>query len=100
MKRQHRIIASVVIIGILLIGALVLFFGEGDKTKDEPEVPVEAEWTSLMWLDGEGDLGEWNMMLSNIHFLEMAEDSDDVIAALEALAAESEDEEEDKPQDK
>ena len=29
-----------------------------------------------------------------------AEDSDDVIAALEALAAESEDEEEDKPQDK
>jgi len=31
-----------------------------------------------MWLDGEGDLGEWNMMLCNVHFLEMVEDNEDV----------------------
>lgn len=78
MKRQHLVIATSVVMGILLIGALALVFGGGEKGPDEPEGPVETEWTSLMWLDGEGDLGEWNMMLCNLHFLEMVEDSEDV----------------------
>jgi hypothetical protein len=78
MKRQHLVIGSVAVGAILLIGVLAMVISGGEEGPEEPDGPTEAEWTTLMWLDGEGDLGEYNMMLCNVHFLEMVEDNEDV----------------------
>ncbi|MGA1866020.1 MAG: clostripain-related cysteine peptidase, partial [Thermoplasmatota archaeon] len=76
MRRQHLAIASVIAAIVLVIAGIALFKSRKDMESGEPEGPIEAEWTTFMWLDGEGDLGEWNMMLCNLHFLEKVPDND------------------------
>ena len=49
----------------------------GKVGPDEEEEIHIAQWTSLLWFCGDGNLGEWNMMLCNLHFLEMVPDSED-----------------------
>ncbi|MGA1820680.1 MAG: clostripain-related cysteine peptidase, partial [Thermoplasmatota archaeon] len=76
MKRQHLVIASIVAVAVLVVAGISLLSSRKGKGPGEPEGPTEAEWTTFMWLDGEGDLGEWNMMLCNVHYLEMVPDNE------------------------
>ncbi|MGA1849098.1 MAG: clostripain-related cysteine peptidase [Thermoplasmatota archaeon] len=78
MKRQHMIIGALATALVIILAGAIIIAG-GDKGKESgAEEPGIAEWTSLMWMDGEGDLGEWNMMLCNLHFLEMVPDNEKV----------------------
>ena len=76
MKRKQMLLVSVTAAVILAAGALFLATsGEREEGPVSGEKGV-AEWTTLMWMCMEGDLGEWNMGLCNLHFLEMVPDSD------------------------
>ncbi|MGA1873243.1 MAG: clostripain-related cysteine peptidase [Thermoplasmatota archaeon] len=76
MKRQYLVIVSILTMAVLVVAGVYIVSSNKEKGPEGPEGPLEAEWTTLMWLDGEGDLGEWNMMLCNLHFLEMVPDNE------------------------
>lgn len=78
MKKQYMGAAAVLVVLVLLVGALVFRTG-GDQTDHTPSDEIgTAEWTTLMWMCMEGDLGEYNMGLCNLHFLEMVPDNENV----------------------
>jgi hypothetical protein len=59
----------------MVAAGLIISSSTGNREGNvDGEVPT-AEWTTLMWMCMEGDLGEWNMGLCNLHFLEMVPDN-------------------------
>lgn len=69
---------AMLVVGIVLaVNLLPIDFSGFQPDSKEDDIHV-AEWTTFMWMCGDGNLADWNMMLCNIHFLEMVEDSDDV----------------------
>lgn len=75
MKRQHIAIGAVAVAIFMVAGALLLTTSSRETGSDGEETTGEAEWTTLMWMCMEGDLGEWNMGLCNLHFLEKVPDN-------------------------
>ncbi len=75
MKRQHILIMVFAVVVIMILGAVMITSSGRNGTGEGEGNQVEAEWTTLMWMCSEGDLGEWNMGLCNLHFLEMVPDN-------------------------
>lgn len=78
MKRQYIVAGAILAMIVLLIGAFSFFVSSDADDGQLEEERGTAEWTTLMWMCMEGDLGEYNMGLCNLHFLEMVEDNEDV----------------------
>ncbi len=76
MKRQHLVIGSMVLASILLLGAVLIVSSDEEEDEGPSGEQTTAEWTTLMWMCMEGDLGEYNMGLCNLHFLEMVPDNE------------------------
>jgi len=79
MSRNQKYISAAVIAGLMILTSVfIIKFSEKESEKLEPEEKHVAEWTSFFWLCGDGNLADWNMMLCNLHYLEMVENSEDV----------------------
>ncbi len=77
MKRKLVIGAIALAAVFILIAASLVIRSGGKDVSDVEEEAHLAQWTSLLWFCGDGNLGEWNMMLCNLHFLEMVPDSEE-----------------------
>lgn len=78
MEKKKFLITGVLAL-LVLSGALFLFIRQGaHPPEEEDEIPAEKEWTTFFWMCGDGNLGEFYMMETNIHYLEMVENSSDV----------------------
>ncbi len=70
---------SACVVALLIVTSTIFFIYREDKGKKElDEMQTEALWTSFFWFCGDGNLADWNMMLCNIHYLEMVNTSDKV----------------------
>ena len=79
MSTKQKYLSAAVIAGIMILTSV--FIVKLSQEETEKMIPVEkhvAEWTSFFWLCGDGNLADWNMMLCNLHYLEMVENSEDV----------------------
>jgi len=76
---KQKKLGAIAVIGLLII-ASVLFATYYHSKKEEIRSQEQgtAKWTSFFWFCGDGNLADWNMMLCNLHYLEMVESSDDV----------------------
>jgi hypothetical protein len=75
MKRQYVIAGALAAVSLMILGAILLSTSGTGDDGSEVDDSGEAEWTTLMWMCMEGDLGEYNMGVCNLHFLEMVPDN-------------------------
>ena len=79
LTRKQKIIASLAIVGVLVATSVIIISFRGvDEGSEQTGEKKVAKWSSFFWFCGDGNLADWNMMLCNLHFLEMVETSDEV----------------------
>lgn len=78
MKRSFTIALAAVAVFVVVFASIIFVTSEGGRVDVGEEEDHVAEWTTFFWFCGDGNLGELNMMLCDIHFLEMVDDSEDV----------------------
>ena len=79
LSEKQKLVGVLLVASLLVVTALIVVFAtvsEDDGTQ-EGERGL-AQWTTFFWFCGDGNLADWNMMLCNLHYLEMVESSDDV----------------------
>jgi hypothetical protein len=79
--RKTRVLTATLIAALItasIISSLFLLSRVGETSQGRENESGNAQWTTFFWFCGDGNLGEINMMLCNLHFLEMVEDSDEV----------------------
>ena len=78
MKKSYISIAAVFTVAILIFSYFILVSESKEGPEDRIPGDETAEWTSFFWFCGDGNLGELNMMLCDLHFLELVDDSDKI----------------------
>ena len=77
-KKVSFALGAVFVVIILIAAGIFIIKGGGTPGGDQEEEIHVAQWTTFMWMCGDGNLADWNMMLCNIHYLEMVPDDEDV----------------------
>jgi len=75
---NKKVWAICLVLIMVLAAVLMVSRDDGEESlKSEDKRPL-ASWTSFFWFCGDGNLGEINMMLNDIHWLEQVGSTDQV----------------------
>lgn len=79
LTEKMKVVGVMLTATLIVVTALIVVFSTRDPGTEEREGGSDtAKWTTFFWFCGDGNLADWNMMLCNLHYLEMVESSDEV----------------------